>query len=216
MRAELVELHQRLRVTTVFVTHDQVEAMTLGERVAVLNDGKLLQIDTPREVFARPADLFVASFIGSPAMNFLEVGVGDGTLSFGDQSIEIPDASLPVGRGDRYILGVRPQGFERASGGASIRVEATVVEDLGTESFVHFDLDVPSVAHTLRLEDGAERLPQSRTRFVARLDSKHAVRNGERLDLSLDPDALYYFDPDTHRRVPRRAEVERGEMASNV
>jgi multiple sugar transport system ATP-binding protein len=214
MRAELVELHQRLGVTTVFVTHDQVEAMTLGQRVAILNDGQLLQFDTPREVFNRPANLFVASFIGSPAMNFVEVSVVERGLAFAGHVVELEDAARPAASGDRFIVGIRPHGFDLAAPGSAapsrpaLEVVATVVEELGAETFVHFDLDVPQVLAPATAGDTEEErlLPDSRSRFVARVDGRHEVRPGDRIELTLDPQSLYYFDARTHERVPRRGE----------
>src|SRR5271165_316759 len=161
MRASLKQLHERLGVTTVYVTHDQVEAMTLGHRVAVMRDGRLQQVDTPQYLFTAPVNLFVAGFIGSPAMNFVsaELTRDDGpTVAFAGYKLAVPAAVIESKPGlDSYfgrkiILGIRPSDFEDASladaGWARIQVTAGVTEELGSEIHVIFTIDAPPVEHS--------------------------------------------------------------------
>ena len=206
MRAELARLHERLGVTTVYVTHDQVEAMTLGQRVAVLRDGVLQQMDTPQRLFHEPANLFVAAFIGSPSMNLVEADVVDGSVRFAGYELTLPQgSSLETGR---VILGIRPTDFkdgESAEQGLPrMRVRATIVEDLGSESHVIFTIDAPRVvAEDVRaaedLAEPGESLLADDTRavFTARLDGERFIAHGAELELALDPQRLYFFDPAT-------------------
>src|SRR6476661_1437892 len=112
MRASLAQLHERLGVTTIYVTHDQIEAMTLGQRVAVMRDGLLQQVDTPQNLFRRPVNLFVAAFIGSPSMNLIDADVGEGRVSFADVSFSLPESSPVAGHKGKLIVGIRPTDFE--------------------------------------------------------------------------------------------------------
>ena len=151
MRAELARLHDRLGTTTVYVTHDQVEAMTLGHRVAVLKDGVLQQVDTPQRLYKHPANLFVAAFIGSPPMNLVEATVDGSSLSFADQRIELgADAGLAGFEGRSVILGIRPSDLQdmdvwRNDDLPVIEVTAEVTEELGSEVNVIFPIDAPPV-----------------------------------------------------------------------
>src|SRR5213080_406149 len=135
MRASLAQLHDRLGVTSVYVTHDQIEAMTLGQRVAVMRDGKVLQCDRPQALYARPSNLFIAAFIGSPAMNLVEATYEDGAVRFGQY--RVPVATPPAA--DRFVLGIRPESFEDAAfapGLPTIPVHVTVLEELGSDAHV--------------------------------------------------------------------------------
>jgi multiple sugar transport system ATP-binding protein len=209
MRGELARLHDRLGVTTVYVTHDQIEAMTLGQRVAVMRDGVLQQCDKPQDLFERPANLFVAAFIGSPAMNLVDARVDEGVVRFGQ--FELP---LPTGRvgsdGRRIAFGVRPTDFELAGPHVDpswprISVVADVVEQLGAESHVQFTLDAPRMtAEAVRAAadtrvDGEDRLlaDDERARFVARITGRHVVAPGSRIELAVDHHQLHFFDPQT-------------------
>jgi multiple sugar transport system ATP-binding protein len=207
VRAQLTLLHQRLGVTTVYVTHDQVEAMTLGQRVAVLRDGRLQQFDTPRQLFCDPVNLFVAAFIGSPAMNFVSAVVAGGQVRFAGQTVALPP-DAPLIAGDReVILGVRPTAFgpAGAAGWAQLAVTPAVVEELGDERYVLFDLDSPRVdteatraALDTRSSDDALLLrDDTRARFTIRLPADLPLPIGQPLTVSLDPRRLYFFDPDT-------------------
>jgi multiple sugar transport system ATP-binding protein len=206
MRAQLTLLHHRLGVTTVYVTHDQVEAMTLGERVVVLRDGDIQQVDTPQNLYLNPVNLFVAAFIGSPSMNFVLADVAHGNVTFAGTTVPLP-ADSPLASADRkVILGIRPGGFttELDLGWPVIEVEPTVVELLGDEQHVIFDVDAARVdtdairaAVDARAPDDALLLPEDRARFTARLLSDRPVAVGETLRLALNPGRLAFFDPDT-------------------
>jgi multiple sugar transport system ATP-binding protein len=206
MRAQLSLLHQRLGVTTVYVTHDQVEAMTLGQRVAVLRDGMLQQVDTPQVLFKRPVNLFVAAFIGSPSMNFVHAKIADQAVTFADVKIPLPAGSPVAGQDRDVILGIRPTAFALASGGGSWVLHAVpeVVEELGDERYVIFDIDAPRVdteatraAIDARSTDDALLLPEDRARFTVRLPTETRVAVGEPFSLTVNPDRLYFFDLET-------------------
>ncbi|WP_017583203.1 ABC transporter ATP-binding protein [Nocardiopsis valliformis] len=223
MRASLNQLHERLGVTTVYVTHDQIEAMTLGDRVAVLRDGRLQQVDTPKRLFDSPVNLFVAGFIGSPAMNFVDAELsrdGDGAvLKFADHKLPVP-ASLLEERphlseyvGKSVILGIRPSDFNDAefdgNGDPRIDVTANVTEELGTEINVIFGIDAPPVRHedaTALAKDAAgdEEGPESgmplsddRSLFTARVSPRSSVRPGSTISLSVDVSQLHFFDQES-------------------
>jgi multiple sugar transport system ATP-binding protein len=207
MRAELARLHERLGVTTVYVTHDQVEAMTLGQRVAVLRDGLLQQFDTPQNLFHHPVNLFVAAFIGSPAMNLIDAEVADGRVSFADISFDLPSATRAAGLQRHVILGVRPTDFEHAAAAEAdlprLRVKPDVVEDLGSERHVIFTLDAPRVtAEAVRAavdqgDDEGKLFADDRAVFTACVDAKRAVHVGSDVELAIDASRLHFFDPAT-------------------
>jgi multiple sugar transport system ATP-binding protein len=207
VRAQLTLLHRRLGVTTVYVTHDQIEAMTLGHRVAVLRDGRLQQFDSPRALFRDPVNLFVAAFIGSPSMNFVEATVAGGQVRFAGQSMALPSDSPLVAADRQVILGVRPTAFGPGGvdGWAQLTVTPAVVEELGDERYVFFDLDAPRVdteatraAFAARSSDDALLLSDdARARFTVRLPADIALPVGKPLTVSVDPRRLYFFDPDT-------------------
>jgi multiple sugar transport system ATP-binding protein len=206
MRAELARLHERLQVTTVYVTHDQVEAMTLGQRVAVLRDGILQQVDTPQQLFHHPANLFVAAFIGSPAMNLVDARVGDGRISFADISFELPESSPARRRSGHLIVGIRPTDFDHAASAAPdlprVRIRPDVVEDLGAEHHVIFTLDAPEVTvEAVRAaqddEDEGKLFADDRVVFTAALDDRHGVKSGGEIDLAINHRRLHFFDPAT-------------------
>jgi multiple sugar transport system ATP-binding protein len=201
MRAELARLHDRLRVTTVYVTHDQVEAMTLGQRVAVMRDGVLQQVDTPQRLYTSPRNLFVATFIGSPSMNLVEAVVEDGHVAFAGYRIPLRGTRPPDGP---VVLGVRPQAFGAAEGALpTLEIEPAVVEELGSESHVIFAIDAPSVdvdgAHS-RVRESNEALllaDDRRALFTAVVPAGTALRVGRSGTLAVDPGQFRYFDPDT-------------------
>jgi multiple sugar transport system ATP-binding protein len=183
MRADIAELQGRLGVTTVYVTHDQAEAMTLGHRVAVLRDAKLQQCDTPRALFDYPVNTFVAGFVGSPAMNLCRVPLGaDGRAAFGGLPLELP--GLRANGRTEAIVGVRPEAMELASAGLDAGVE--VIEELGSDAFVFCSAE----------------LPGGPTRLVARVPARHAPERGERVRLRPSPEyAPHVFDADTGERI---------------
>ena len=207
MRAQLTKLHERLGVTTVYVTHDQVEAMTLGTRVAVLRDGVLQQCDTPQELFHHPANLFVAAFIGSPAMNLVEADVAGDEVVFGGYRVALPADSPLRGQRRRVILGVRPTDFEASGPGTDpalprMTVKVDVVEQLGSESHLIFAVDAPRIsAEAVRaaqdaenFDDGLLLADDERSQFTARVDGRFAVRAGDEVTLAVDASALHAFD----------------------
>jgi multiple sugar transport system ATP-binding protein len=210
MRAELQRLHERLGTTTVYVTHDQVEAMTLGDRVAVLRDGVLQQVDTPQNLYRHPANLFVAAFIGSPPMNLVEAEIGDGAARFAGFSVPIGAGAVGAYNGGSVILGIRPSDIEDASLWhgeelPTIEVTADVTEELGSEVNVIFRVDAPPVAtEEIRAatdEDDEQILlmvdEQPTAVFCARVDARTHIVPGERITLTLDPSRFHFFDPDT-------------------
>jgi multiple sugar transport system ATP-binding protein len=206
MRAELARLHERLQVTTVYVTHDQVEAMTLGQRVAVLRDGILQQVDTPQQLFHHPANLFVAAFIGSPAMNLVDARVAGGRISFADISFELPDSSPARRHSGHLIVGIRPTDFDHAAAADAdlprVRIRPDVVEDLGAEHHVIFTLDAPQVTvEAVRAaqddEDEGKLFADDRVVFTAALDDRHGVKSGGEVELAIDHRRLHFFDPAT-------------------
>ena len=226
MRSELARLHDRLRRTTLYVTHDQVEAMTLGDRVAVLRAGVLQQVDTPQNLFNRPANVFVGAFIGSPAMNLVEAMVSRDTVRFA--SFELPTdgrAELQKYDGRRVIVGIRPSDFEdgavvRNSELPEVEVVVEVVEDLGSEKRVIFPIHAPPV-RTAAVRAAAEAGDdegelalvhddaESGSFFTAQVAPFSRACPGKRLRLTLDVGRLHFFDPDTGSAIgaPRLRET---------
>jgi len=215
MRGQLMLLHERLKTTTVYVTHDQVEAMTLGERVAVLRDGVLQQVDTPQQLYRHPANLFVAAFIGSPPMNLVEANVRSGRLLFGGWDLPSGEGvDLSAYEGKSVILGLRPSDMEdakvvRDESLPTIEVIAEVTEELGSEVNVLFEVDEPPVtAEEIRaatIEDGDDELllaeEEAKCIFCASVDARTTVKPSGPITLSLDPSRFHYFDPSTGRAV---------------
>jgi multiple sugar transport system ATP-binding protein len=212
MRAELARLHDRLGVTTIYVTHDQVEAMTLGDRVAVMRDGTIQQIDTPERLFEAPANVFVAAFIGSPAMNLALGELSDGRLRVA--GIEIPLPAVPRHQG-RVVAGIRPTdlrpaGAEDDPGAPRLRAELEVVERLGAESHVIFPVDAEkpageaAVAAEQATEDSDATLlaGDNRARFTAAIPGRRRFSGGEVVELMVPPEALHLFDPATGAALP--------------
>jgi multiple sugar transport system ATP-binding protein len=205
MRASLAQLHQRLGVTTVYVTHDQTEAMTLGQRVAVMRDGHILQCDTPQVLYARPDNVFIAAFIGSPAMNLVEASYDGETLRFGQYSIPVRNAP----RRDRLILGIRPEAFRAgasAQGLPSITARVEVVEELGSDTHLFFFVDAPPMTAEV-LESASEEgfLTVDQALFTARVDAGAPVAVGSVVELAVDVDRLHYFDADSGARLDASA-----------
>jgi len=209
MRAELSRLHDRLGITTVYVTHDQVEAMTLGHRVAVLRDGVLQQVDTPQHLYNHPANLFVAAFIGSPSMNLVGATIRGDQVTFGEHTIALPAGSPMIGREGNVILGIRPSDFdvvdESNANQPRIRTRTDVVEELGSETHIIFGVDAPRIvteatkaAADVGADDEGQLLADDqRTMFTARVDGRHHVTIGDAISLAIDNTHLHYFDPDT-------------------
>jgi multiple sugar transport system ATP-binding protein len=181
MRADIAHLQTQLGVTTVYVTHDQSEAMTLGHRVALLKDGRLQQCDTPRVLYEQPVNLFVAGFIGSPAMSMCTVRLGaNGSVSLG--GTEVPVGAAANGRRE-VVVGLRPESLELASDGLPAEVE--VVEEFGADAYVFCVAEV-----------GGEE-----TKLVARVEARRAPERGERVTLRPKPEEAHVFDPETGERL---------------
>jgi len=217
MRASLSQLHERLGVTTVYVTHDQVEAMTLGDRVCVLRDGRLQQVDTPQHLYESPVNLFVAGFIGSPAMNFVTADLvrDDGpAVAFAGYQLPVPAEILQAKPGltdyfgQKVILGIRPSDFEDAAlGDASrglMRVTAGVTEELGSEIMVIFTIDAPHVEHASLAQaaevsqdedEAAAALVGGKSLWTARVSKESRATHGAPLELAVDTRYLQFFDP---------------------
>jgi multiple sugar transport system ATP-binding protein len=214
MRTELARLQRRLGTTTIYVTHDQTEAMTLGDRIAVLRGGEIQQVGTPRELYRNPANLFVARFIGSPAMNLLPARIEGAHLI-----LPMTEVSFPEGCQDRFgqngrevIAGIRPEHFREAAGSdgeaGTFRAHLEVVEWLGADLFVHFDVptqtwgDLGALQRELALGDGHD----GRLRLVARIGTDNPAQAGKEMDLALDPRTLQLFDAESGERIePRQA-----------
>jgi multiple sugar transport system ATP-binding protein len=216
MRASLSQLHERLGVTTVYVTHDQVEAMTLGDRVCVLRDGRLQQVDTPQRLFESPVNLFVAGFIGSPAMNFVTADLvrdGGPAVTFAGYKLKIPPQvidgkpGLADYFGQKVILGIRPSDFEDASlstaSSGTMRVVAGVTEELGSEVMVIFTIDAPHVEHasiaqaaeaSADEDEASAALAGGKSLWTARVSKESRVRHGQPLELAVDTRYLQFFD----------------------
>jgi multiple sugar transport system ATP-binding protein len=199
MRAQLAALHLRLCATTVYVTHDQVEAMTLGTRVAVMRHGRIQQVDTPQSLYAKPVNLFVAAFIGSPAMNLVEARIDGDEIEFGGHRIPLARQNRPAVHGDRVVLGIRPECFEDAAFAdrslPQIDVQVAVLEELGSDSYVVF----PVPASPVRVEEikREQLIAEEGTTFTARVSPETAARATERLRLAVNPARFHFFEPET-------------------
>ncbi len=215
MRAELGQLHTQLQTTTLYVTHDQVEAMTMGDRVAVIRKGELQQIDTPREIYLNPKNIFVAGFIGSPSMNFVYTNVGIKNnsieLKFGDNQIKYKGEKkekLKVFENKEIVMGIRPEAFEdgnyanEAEFSQSMKVSVTLLEQLGSDSYIHFYKEIRPVqteAIEEILADEGEDISVlgDNTKFIARINPNSIVSEGEDIELKIDPSKLHFFNPAT-------------------
>ena len=198
MRAELAKLHRRLSVTTLYVTHDQTEAMTLGQRVAVLDHGVIQQVDTPQGLYRTPRNLFVASFIGSPAMNFVRGLLVEGGVELGPHRVALAadlTSRLAGGRKD-VLVGLRPEAFLDASvtpanGRALLPAFVEIAEQLGPETFAYVRIDGLDVVEI------GERPVELAGALACRLDGRSSIGPGQHLELAIDPTALHLFDPDS-------------------
>jgi multiple sugar transport system ATP-binding protein len=230
MRAYLATLHQRLRTTTLYVTHDQTEAMTMGDRVAVMRDGRLQQVDSPQRLYDHPVNLFVAGFIGSPAMNLVhsQLTERDGGLyaDFGPASLRIPESvlaarpSLRGYAGKPLIAGLRPEDIEDAAfapsaNGSSLEVDVALAEAMGAELIAHFAVDArPLVGASMRAVHGADAGPEDaagltllaadsagEAMITARLSPRSSAHTGGRLRVALDAERLHFFDRETEDSI---------------
>jgi ABC-type sugar transport systems, ATPase components len=213
MRAELIDLHRRLGVTTIYVTHDQTEAMTLGDRVVVLDKGAVQQIDPPDRLYREPANTFVASFIGSPAMNFFDARLDNDVLHLGQWTIVLPDAlrSAAGTRTGEVLVGLRPEDFALSNGvagvGPRITAEVQITEHLGPEQLVHFRAEGLPVAHpeALRRAVKNEDAASPGETVIARVPPNVPVEPGQIVEIELDRDRLQLFDPVTGASLLRSA-----------
>jgi multiple sugar transport system ATP-binding protein len=208
MRTSLQQLHLRLGTTTIYVTHDQVEAMTLGQRVAVMRDGKVQQVDAPQILYDAPVNTFVAAFIGSPAMNLVEARLSDDSVTFGPYTIPLDRAHRPRSPGNgEVILGIRPEAFEDVAfapeGLPQVEVDVHVLEELGSDAHVFFPVDATQVVIEDAMSDQAEdestllAEDKERTLFVARVDARTDARVGGKIRLAVEPSRLYFFSPES-------------------
>jgi len=214
MRAEIAALQRELGVTTVYVTHDQVEAMTMGDRVAVLKDGFLQQVDTPQNLYDRPDNVFVGAFIGSPSMNLYEatanIGEGGGTVQLGSQTLSIGPETLAARpalagySGKPVILGIRPEDFEDAAmvdhdtSDKQLSSTVNLIEALGSEIMVHFDIDAR------RIDSGdpdAVEDADSSSNAVGRFHPRSQARMREPITVAVTTENMHFFDADTRRAI---------------
>ena len=210
MRSEVLRIHESVGAATMYVTHDQTEAMTMGDRVAVLQGGLLQQYDTPRSLYDHPANVFVATFIGSPAMNLYEAGLeAAGTLVLGSQRLELPApaaARVAAFQGRKVLVGIRPEDLTVSASGSALVADVRFVEVLGSEQHVYFSIDATpagAAAGAVVADESAEAgiLLGSAPNGAARLDPRVAVQPGGRITFALDPARLYFFDPDTGQAI---------------
>ena len=185
-RTQIAALQRRLGITTVYVTHDQVEAMTMGDRVAVLKDGLLQQVDTPRNLYDNPANAFVAGFIGSPAMNLLNAPVSGGKAMLGDLAVAVPASA-----GATVTVGIRPEGFIPATSGFHVLVE--VVEELGADAFVYGKPADTSVKFANATDEGAQ--------VIVRWDPKSPPKPGQTITVGVNPAIIHLFNATTGERI---------------
>jgi multiple sugar transport system ATP-binding protein len=226
MRASLAQLHERINVTTVYVTHDQVEAMTLGDRVCVLRDGTLQQVDTPQDLFDYPVNLFVGGFIGSPSMNIVTARLISGddgaAVTFAGHRLPIPASvvrakpEIEAYFGRDVILGIRPSDFEDASltdeSWPRMPVVTHVTEALGSEIHVIFVIDAPPVAHkdvvdlAPQEEEEGSAIPlyEGKSLWTARVNARSSVRAGDRIELGVDTSNMHFFDPESGLAIGER------------
>ena len=234
MRAEILRIQQDLQVTTIYVTHDQTEAMTLGDLVAVMKKGVLQQVATPQELYTRPANLFVGGFIGSPAMNLVEADLsstGEGTfVAFAGHRLRVPDEvvaarpGLSAFRDRKLILGIRPEGMEDAAlvpsadPDSRFPVAVDLREGMGSDVYLHFSIEAPPVftedtrelasdIDEKALEELRAQASERRTTFIARAGAESAAQAGERREIFVDTRKLYFFDPTTGESIADDREV---------
>ena len=224
MRSEVLRVHRSLGAATLYVTHDQTEAMTMGDRVAVLLGGVLQQYDTPRALYDRPANLFVATFIGSPSMNLYEAGLSaDGAsgsrpaVVLGSQRLDLPArvaAQVAAYQGRKIVVGIRPEDLVLPGGagsgtgpsGTGLAADVRLVEMLGSEQHVYFSIDATQAGQAAAGAAAGESaeaaiLAASAPNGVTRLDPGAEVRPGDRVTFAVDPTRLYFFDPDTGQAI---------------
>jgi multiple sugar transport system ATP-binding protein len=211
MRAYLARLHQELGTTTVYVTHDQTEAMTMGDRVAVMRDGRLAQCGPPAVLYDEPADLFVAGFMGSPAMNLLRARIDGGDVVIGHQRLALTDAvwatrpALRRFESRDVVVGIRPESVAQSPNGPvagrTLELDVALTEALGSDLLVHADVDAPVVLTADQEELAEDAVPETLSRMTLRLPPGAPVRAGERVRVAIDVERLHFFDPETERAI---------------
>jgi multiple sugar transport system ATP-binding protein len=207
MRTSLQQLHLRLGTTTIYVTHDQVEAMTLGQRVAVMRDGKVQQADAPQRLYEEPVNTFVAAFIGSPAMNLAEATLSDDSLAVGPYTFPLDRGRRPSGGEKDVIVGIRPEAFEDVDfappGLPQIEVKVEVLEELGSDAYIFFAVEAEQIVIEDALSDDKEdettllAAERDRSLFVARVDARTKARVGDTIRLAVEPSRLFFFSRHT-------------------
>jgi multiple sugar transport system ATP-binding protein len=194
-------LQRRLGVTTVYVTHDQVEAMTMGDRVAVLKDGLLQQVDSPRELYERPANVFVAGFIGSPAMNLISTKIVAGGVQFGNQTLKVPANVLAKTKSKQITVGVRPEDLV-VTKNEGIQVTVSIIEELGADAFLY----------------GSANVEGKDIDFIARVGSKSSLRSGDKVFLKPSGGIIHLFDVESGQRLnddaPKKAVAKAAPVAA--
>ena len=219
MRAELARLHERLATTTVYVTHDQIEAMTLGQRVTVMRNGLIQQVGAPQQLYRDPVNLFVAAFLGSPSMNLVDATVEGDHVEFAGFRLALAPGRRPI-RSWRVILGIRPDDFEDVAFGdpelPTIDVRVSVLEELGSEDHVIFPVDAQRVeAEELRDahdDEDAQLLAEGDSMFTARVDPRTSAVVGGTVTLAVNPAGFHFFDPETGQTLRARE----GELAARA
>jgi multiple sugar transport system ATP-binding protein len=213
MRTEVSRIQQRLGTTTVYVTHDQVEAMTLGDRVAVMRAGVLQQVGSPAELYESPTNLFVAGFIGSPAMNFMAGEVSGDTVKLPLGDVRLHDGIGSEAQGRKLIVGIRPESFEDASlvgdardRGATFRAKVDLVESMGSEKYAYFSVGAEGVQSQeldeLARDAGMDDVPGGgEDQVVARLDAASGISRGDEAELWVDATRLHFFDPESGKSL---------------
>ena len=211
MRAEILRIQKRLKVSTMYVTHDQIEAMTMGDRVAVMRSGILQQCDHPQVLYNRPDNLFVAAFIGSPSMNLYEAAVGEGgrSVRLGSQLIDLPDqvqvahSALATYAGKPVVVGLRPEHLPVAGNGQAgptLVADVDLVEALGAELVVHFTIDARRVRPEGATDADTEAVTEA-GEGVARVDPSAPVKPGERVAFAVNADGMQFFDPGSGQAI---------------
>jgi multiple sugar transport system ATP-binding protein len=188
-RTQIASLQRRLGVTTVYVTHDQTEALTMGDRIAVLKDGVLQQVGTPRDLYAAPVNVFVAGFIGSPAMNLFDADVVDGGLQFGTAVAKVDRDTLASTKSKKVTIGVRPEDVKVATSGNGLPVEVDVIEELGADGYLY----------------GHTRVDGKRVDIVVRVDGRNHPNAGDKVFITPEPDHIHVFDTETGLRLSKKA-----------
>ena len=188
-RTQIASLQRRLGVTTVYVTHDQTEALTMGDRIAVLKDGILQQVGTPRDLYAAPKNVFVAGFIGSPAMNLFEVDVVDGGLKFGTAVAKVDRETLSATTSKKVTIGIRPEDVKVTTKGEGMPVDVDLVEELGADGYLY----------------GHSTINDKRVDIVVRVDGRNHPNAGDKVFITPEPDHIHVFDTESGERLTKKA-----------